>query len=127
MTLAFHKPRPRKRYCYLNALEFLRANPEQPWRLVHGVISPVAGEMQGLECGHAWLTIEHGGETLIYDPSIDGLFREATYQHGAGVRHAITYTREEAEALAAETGNVGPWDEQTSGAVHATRARRKAS
>ena len=120
-TLDFHTGNVLKRHCYLNALSFLRANRNQPWRMVHGIVHPDVGEAAGQAMAHAWTEIEHEGRTVVYDPSIALLVEGDVYRARLGVEHAVGYTLEEVERLVQGTGHCGPWDEAVSAALHAVR------
>lgn len=122
-------PKPRRKYCYQNAWEFVMSN--HGWVLVHGVARGTGPDSQGVAMGHAWVEkatrYRFGKRQMRQWWCLDVLTgmliaREVFYVIGK-IERTVRYRREQAFSWAEQTMVYGPWSKAISSAAHSGNVR----
>ena len=89
--------------------------------LVHGIVTPLAGELKGKSYGHAWIELKSKHDVEVIDPSLPiGRQRHSkeTYYLLGGINYTKKYTLDETVDIVLKFKNYGPWDSKITAALH---------
>lgn len=81
-------------------------------KVVHGHPIGRGGEAEGLRYWHAWVEVTTPAGTVVVDYSngLEVVMPRTRYYRLGQIRDVRRYTPDQARAMAAEWGHLGPWD-----------------
>lgn len=96
--------------CYEASADYVLAH--EGTILCHGIVTGTAGEVEGIQYGHAWVEFEDGDHLVldVANGSVDEIPRILYYKLGQ-IEKVVTYTRDELCEAIMENEHYGPWDE----------------
>lgn len=106
--------------CYPWAVRFMLGTNRHDAVLVHGVLTPRLGPMEGQTMGHAWVEI---GPDEVFDPVLQKFYKRADFEQAFRAQVERRYDHEQARRQMTSTLNYGPWHE-TAGTTNPARKRQ---
>ncbi len=96
--------------CFAQAYNYVRDHANDPdIRLHHGLYQELYLRTQGLDAGHAWVSV---GPGVSFDPNWQCFYRTPDYYAHLAIVPQVSYTAFEARRLHRQTGHIGPWDRE---------------